>query len=324
MQNVLTSACVGLPAQGWHEESKVMLNIKEIAIIIASTGRPAELGRWINHIERQTIKPTEMIWVVSSNLDLPPDAANLPSSHVKIIQAPKSLTAQRNAGLDALHHDVEIVAFFDDDYVPSRSCLADIVASFTALPDVVGLTGRLLADGINTPGISYKNAERMIQIFESQDSSRTRQSRAFKPTKGLYGCNMAFRRESIGDCRFDERLPLYAWQEDWDFASRVSNGRKIGWTDGFVGVHQGVKNGRTSGTRFGYSQIANPIYLYRKGSMDAQKASMLMLRNLIANHVRAFRSEAWIDRRGRVTGNWLALRDFFRSSLDPKRVLEID
>jgi hypothetical protein len=134
---------------------------------------------------------------------------------------------------------------------------------------------------------------------------------------------MAFRAGDIGAERFDERLPLYGWQEDVDFAMRVARGRAIGRTDGFHGVHQGIKRGRTSGRRFGYSQIVNPAYLYRKGSMSRKKMLNLAVRNFIANHVRALRPEPWVDRRGRIVGNWLALLDLARGRVEPERVLAL-
>ncbi|AZO77314.1 hypothetical protein B5U98_17255 [Bosea sp. Tri-39] len=41
------------------------------------------------------------------------------------------------------------------------------------------------------------------------------------------------------------------------------------------GVHRAVKRGRTSGLRVGYSQIANTVYLARKGTMRRLRALRL-------------------------------------------------
>ena len=88
-------------------------------------------------------------------------------------------------------------------------------------------------------------------------------------------------------------------------------------------MHRGVSRGRSSGTRTGYSQIANPHYLFRKGTLPGRFALRLVAKNCLANHLRAFRPEPWIDRAGRVRGNWLAFRDLLRGRLDPRRILEI-
>lgn len=295
----------------------------DIVVIIASVHRPVELGRWIDHIARQTLQPLEMIWAVTSNDDLPPEyraQAALPG--LTIVHCPTGLTKQRNCGLSAISNEPRYVVFFDDDYVPTASCLADIAHSFEAMPDVVGLTGIMLADGINTSGIVYEDAVVLIENYERQKQPAT-QPPDLEPWDGLYGCNMAYRAAVIAGHRFDENLPLYAWQEDVDFAVRVAQGRKMGRTNGFAGVHQGIKGGRGSGKRLGYSQIVNPIYLLQKGSMKRRKAFIMAGRNLIANHVRSLKPEPWIDRRGRALGNWIAIRDVLRGIIDPTRVLEL-
>lgn len=294
-----------------------------LAIVVASVGRPEELGRWIGHVAAQTCKPVEMIWAVTCDADLPRGAADDPGTPLRIVRSAPGSAAQRNAALDALSGGASIVAFFDDDYIPTRTCIADILASFAAMPDVAGLTGSLLADGINGPGIPYPAASDLIARHERAIAASGRPALSFEPWDGLYGCNMALRAELLQAVRFDERLPLYAWQEDIDFAARAACGRPIGRTNGFFGIHQGIKRGRTSGRRFGYSQIANPAYLYAKGSMSRRKMLNLTCRSLLANHARALRPEPWVDRRGRLVGNWMALLDLARGRADPERILEL-
>jgi GT2 family glycosyltransferase len=136
---------------------------------------------------------------------------------------------------------------------------------------------------------------------------------------------MAFRLEAIRrhDIRFDEKLPLYGWQEDIDFSRRVAPYGQIVKARQLQGVHLGTKRGRTSGVRLGYSQIANPIYLIRKGSLSWKHAKMLMWRNLAANFARSIYPEPWIDRRGRLKGNFLALRDLVVGHLSPDRIMNL-
>jgi GT2 family glycosyltransferase len=293
-----------------------------VTVIVASVGRPDELARWTEHVANQTVKPVEMIWVVASQADLPETMPTCADTMFSVVHSPIGSAVQRNVGLDSVQGDPTIIAFFDDDYVPSRTCLADLIQTFHALPDAVGLTGTLIADGIHGPGIDYATTCELLARHEAGRNAAPAQP-SFEYWDGLYGCNMAFRAKDIGTERFDERLPLYGWQEDVDFAMRVAKGRDIGRTDGFHGVHQGIKRGRTSGRRFGYSQIVNPAYLYRKGSMSRKKMLNLAGRNFIANHVRALRPEPWVDRRGRIVGNWLGLYDLIRGRIEPERVLAL-
>ena len=139
----------------------------------------------------------------------------------------------------------------------------------------------------------------------------------------LYGCNMVLRTAAIGSDRFDEQLPLYGWQEDVDFAARIARRGPLRSTNAFTGVHRGAKGGRTSGVRFGYSQVANIIYLCGKRTMGWRFGLNLLGRNILANHVRMFWPEPWADRRGRACGNWLAFADLMRGRLHPTRILDL-
>jgi hypothetical protein len=87
------------------------------------------------------------------------------------------------------------------------------------------------------------------------------------------------------------------------------------------GVHLGAKSGRTSGKRLGYSQVMNPVYLARKGTYPWKRALRSISRHLAINLVRSVRPEAWVDRRGRLLGNGLALIDLCRGRIVPERIL---
>ncbi|MBB4087821.1 glycosyltransferase family 2 protein [Sphingomonas carotinifaciens] len=288
----------------------------KVAIVIASVGRPQELARWADHCRRQTLTPCEIVFSIASDADLP---AGFHDNTVTVLRGPKGSSHQRNSGLNALTSAPDVVAFFDDDYVPSRRCLEGIARVFEAHPELVGTTGRLLADGIHSAGIDFETASAMIARFDAEDAAP---NLVLNETLGTYGCNMAFRWSVVKDVRFDERLPLYAWQEDVDFSRRLRDHGVVARTEAFVGVHQGVKGGRTAGQKFGYSQIANPLYLIRKGTMPARDALWLMTRNMASNHAKAFRPEPWIDRKGRAEGNWRALKDLVTGRLQPERILE--
>ena len=140
---------------------------------------------------------------------------------------------------------------------------------------------------------------------------------------GTYGCNMAFRVVDIAGHRFDERLPLYGWQEDTDFSRRVARGRPILRLHGLRGVHLGVKRGRVSGVRFGYSQIVNPLYLVRKGTGTGRWAANLIGRNVLANAALSLRPEPEVDRFGRLKGNLIAAGHLLRGRCDPEFILRL-
>ena len=288
-----------------------------IAIIIASKGRPEDLALWLAHSARQSVKPALMIWSLCAAEDLPDLSAVPEAERPLVIWSAAGSCVQRNTGLDALPEGIDIVAFFDDDYVPSSRCLEGIARVFAEEAGLAGVTGRLLADGINSPGISVSRALSLVEEF---DRLPRVERIMLHHRAGLYGCNMAFRRALIGEERFDERLPFYGWQEDIDFSARIARRGPIRATNGFAGVHRGAKGGRVSGVRFGYSQVANILYLCRKRTMRWPFGLRQMGHNILANHARLLRPEPWVDRKGRVIGNWLALVDLLRGRIDPMRV----
>ncbi|MFD1343062.1 glycosyltransferase family 2 protein [Litorisediminicola beolgyonensis] len=287
-----------------------------LGLVICSAGRPEALGALLMRLRSQSAPADLLVLSVTGPADLPeglvpPDAI--------ICTGPPGLAAQRNRALDALRGQVEIVAFFDDDYLPAHDALDGIRRGFRAFPEASGLTGRLLADGIGSGGLDRAKAEALL---DRDASPRNRPRALARRLVGLYGCNMAFRMDAVGTTRFDEALPLYGWQEDVDFAARVP-GEKLA-TDAFSGVHLGLRSGReTRGLALGYSQLANPAYLWRKGSLPLGFALRLMLRSVLANHLRALRPEPWIDRVARARGNRRALVDLLRGTAAPGRILDL-
>jgi len=295
--------------------------LTRIAIIVATLGRPEEVGQLLAQIARQTVAAH----IVVLSAETPKDLPHIMAPAVKVVIGPKGSCAQRNRGIDLVHGDCDLIAFFDDDYLPCDRALEGMAALFDQHLDVVGATGRVLADGVRTGGINYDVALDIVRAFDDEASARLQPitAKVERDLSGVYGCNMVFRASAVGDTRFDENLPLYGWQEDIDFAARLLPKGRIVKTDAFAGVHRGVMRGRTSGLRLGFSQMVNPIYMVRKGTMRPKEAAALLARNFIANHVKALRPEPWVDRWGRVKGNWLGIADLLMGRADPRKILNL-
>lgn len=289
-----------------------------LVVIIVTANRKAVLGRALAHLEHQTRQPD--LLVVSA-----PDESHIDrAAHVRYplvhVFGASGCTAQRNRALatDAIR-GTDIVVFFDDDFVPASDYLARVETAFARRSDWAVLTGKVLADGAKGPGLSFQQGRDLLLQATDDDPAR----HEMVLSTGAYGCNMAFRTADIGGHRFDERLPLYGWQEDTDFSRLVARGRPIVRLHGLRGVHLGVKGGRVSGVRFGYSQIANPVYLVRKGTGTARWAANLIVRNVFANTVLSLRPEPHVDRWGRLKGNLIAFGDAVRGRLDPEFITRL-
>jgi GT2 family glycosyltransferase len=237
-----------------------------------------------------------------------------------VILGHRGSSVQRNA-IIAAARDYDILLFLDDDFFPDIGYLAEIEKLFQAEPNVVIATGNVVLDGIMGPGISIEEA---MAILGPRKYEKGRE----QPLRDIYngyGCNMAVRNVTLKESGilFDEKLPLYAWLEDVDFSRRLSPYGRIVKLDSARGVHLGVKRGRQSGELLGYSQIANPIYLARKGTFSWPRALRQIGKNVIANCVKSIHPERYVDRRGRLRGHIYALYDLSVRRLHPERVLDL-
>jgi GT2 family glycosyltransferase len=289
-----------------------------IHVVIATVGRAALVRRTVEVLAAQT-RPADAIVVAAVTPEDVVGIADAPGE-VQVLFGARGSCRQRNHALDRIESAIDgaadILVFFDDDFVPAPDYLAQVEALFAAHPDIVGITGELRADGVRQGGLTFAQAQALLASPDPAPAP-------MRLRHELYGCNMAIRASAAKGLRFDENLPLYGWQEDIDFTSRLGcNGRQVS-IGAVTGVHLGVGGGRTSGRRLGYSQVANVVYLKRKGTMRRGFGNRLMLHNLAANALRSLCPEPSIDRRGRLVGNLLALLDCLRGRVDPRRILEL-
>ena len=297
-----------------HEQNNLRLIVG-----IATAGRREVLSNTLQQIAHQQALPDRVVVCPASDEDFDLSVITKLPYPVEVVRGARGLTAQRNLILSK-STESDFIVFFDDDFYPAYDFLAKTIECFQFSPDLVAITGKVIADGTLGPGISHSEA---LKILAADVST---QSPTLTTVYNAYGCNMAFRMASIVKAKilFDENLPLYSWLEDVDFSRALSANGKIELNDSLRGVHLATKRGRTSGLRFGYSQIANPLYLVNKGTFSRWRALQQICRNVIANLVHARSPEPWVDRRGRLKGNFIAFNDALRGQLHPRRILALD
>jgi hypothetical protein len=291
----------------------------KIAVGIATAGRRDILTEALRELSRQTRCPDKVFVCPGAEKDFDDArAAELPFP-IFVVRGPHGLPAQRNAILDVAR-DFAVVVFFDDDFFASPSYLVELEQCFVTQPAVVAMTGRVIADGVTGPGLDVASARAALASFEHSPGDQP-----LTELYNAYGCNMAVRVAAVHShgLRFDENLPLYGWLEDVDFCRQLAPYGRIVRNGRMIGVHLGSKGGHTSGVRFGYSQIANPLYLWRKGTLRIDRALHQMSRNILANFGNLIRPEPWVDRRGRVLGNALGFLDLVRGRLHPRGILDL-
>jgi GT2 family glycosyltransferase len=292
-----------------------------VAVVVATKGRPHEVRCILSAIERQTLLPDSIIISACERTDVPELRFG---DRVQVIFGPPGLPSQRNRACSLVKRTADVVVFFDDDFVPSRFWIERACKSLAAQPDIVSLTGRIIEDGAAGRGMSWAHGALLVDHADCTMDGRSDGSFLMKEGETPYGCNMALRTSILHDLMFDERLVLYGWLEDRDFGVRAASLGRTVWTDTVWGVHLGVKHGRESGGRYGYSQIVNPWYLMRKGTLGAHQAGRHIARALLSNAARSLQPKSTIDRRGRLKGNLIGLYQIMMGTWAPERAKEID
>ncbi|CAN5126948.1 glycosyltransferase [soil metagenome] len=290
------------------------------AVIICTRGRPDIVTALVGRLAEQTQPPEHVFVIASSNDDIAGLDRNQANLTVRIGRT--GLTLQRNDGLALAGARFSNIVFFDDDFVPSRYWLERMAEIFAARPDIAGMTGTVLEDGTTTEGVRLDDAEALVGQRDIQPASSQALRERFAYGSNV-GCNMAYRYAATRGIVFDEHLPLYAWHEDSDFRAQVERRGLFVRAESLWGVHLGHKPGRVSGVRLGYSQIANVVYLARKGTIPRRFLLKSATKNLLANALRSLRPETFVDRRGRLRGNLTALADLLRGRIAPERILEL-
>lgn len=296
-------------------------------MVVATKGRAVECRDLLSWLAEQTLAPTRVVFVGSEAADVEGIAEHdfartgRVSTH---LAARAGSSLQRNVGVRALGTPDKpfVVVFMDDDFRPATDWLEQCARFFEENPRAVGLTGCVLADGVRGSALHDDDARAFLFGARTPQKHWASGSEP-RLIECVYGCNMAFRDVAIESCRFDETLPLYAWQEDQDFTAQAARVGEIFYVPSCRGVHLGSKRGRSSGVRLGYSQIANPIYLMQKGTMSRRKGMKFLVRALASNSLHSLWPHPLVDYPGRLVGNARAVIDLTRGRCHPTRVLDL-
>jgi GT2 family glycosyltransferase len=288
----------------------------KLGLVIATYNRPDILQKVITRVLSLARIPDELVISAVNPSDVQPIDDS--PTNIRRVYGSAGSCCQRNRGLSCLLDVADIITFIDDDFIVGDDYFANIEAIFARDRSIIGLTGHVVADGANSPGYTFEEGLTYIDSHRLVDEPPT-----IREIGGTYGCNMAFRTNAIRSVRFDERLPLYGWQEDLDFSGALRGTGRIVTTNLVWGVHLGTKRGKGSEVRLGYSQIINPAYIVRKGNMSLPYAIRLATKNVLANLVKSAFPEPYVDRRGRLRGNMIGIAHLITGRFTPEYVLDL-
>jgi glycosyltransferase involved in cell wall biosynthesis len=288
-------------------------------VIICSANRPNVLSETVaSLIQGQSVPACEII-VSLSNQDHVTENTRKHSSVRVVLSRTQGLTIQRNAAAKLVQTPYTL--FLDDDVEIAPNFIESMERLLDTVSDAIAATAFVVVDGAQgDEGLDRKSARSAAVNYV-----RRRDNYDYDE---LYGCNLFVRTRIFAEVLFDERLPLYAWLEDLDFSTNCLRfGRTIRNTETCV-AHLAAPAGRFSGLMFGYSQIVNPFYLWRKNGKPG--LSHVVIAHWCVHIARNLRRTLTkipsdrTDRKGRLRGNMIALCHLVVGKVDPSYILQLD
>lgn len=263
--------------------------MKDLAIIIATKDRPAELRRLLISLERQSINPGQIIIVESGSRhseQFPEDFRGLPILYS--FSLPPSASRQRNAGLALVHPSIKLIGFIDDDAALDDRAIEHMQIFWKNASALVAGASFNLANHPSLYASSLKTlplAERFGLYSKTRGAVlpsgfQTMIGTVDKDTEVKWICSGAvvWRRDIFKDFRFDEWFSGYSYLEDLDFSYAVGKSKKLYVVGASMFYHYPADCGRGSSFEFGLREVKNRFYFVRKHpELSVRKCGLSLL-----------------------------------------------
>jgi glycosyltransferase involved in cell wall biosynthesis len=290
---------------------EILLNT---TVVICSANRPHILAETVDSLLRGQSVPAKQIIISVFNQEHVA-AETMAEPGVRIVLSGKPGTCvQRNVAAKLVQ--TRYTLFLDDDLELASNFIESMEHLLDEAEDAIAATGFLVVDGARwDTGLARKFAVSSVLNYVREHENHDHKE----------GQNIFVRTRIFANVLFDENLPLYGWLEDLDFATNILPYGRIIMNTETCWAHLGVSGGRTTGLRFGYSQIVNPFYLWRKNGKPGLTRIIFgyWLRYLAYNCRRALikNPNDRSDRSGRFAGNMIALGHLLAGRVDPSYIL---
>jgi GT2 family glycosyltransferase len=258
--------------------------IASSSFVIATFNRPEELVQTVRSLVGQTVLPSELCIVDSSEETLARAAIEelCRESGVRldyVHPAPRGLTVQRNVGIDRTIGDP--VFFIDDDVWMEPDCHEEVLAEYDRWgpelggvraspthPARPGKVSLLLRKLFGFGGWWPEASGRMRGGFYVEGVSESAGVRKLDYFTGWF---MSFRRSVLEQERFDEKLSGYGHKEDIDYTYRVSRRWALVQTPKAKCDHLRAGTSRLTPHELQRMNLSNQFYLHRKNMPQTLK-----------------------------------------------------
>lgn len=286
-----------------------------VSVIINTIDRAQSLIKVLRALEAQEYDDFEVLVVVGPTKDETIQLLSAYQDRVRVLRCPvDTLTVSRNIGIQSAAG--EIIAFIDDDALPSRRWLSQIVERFQTSPDLGVVGGTVYLCLPHRERIQYHAgrvsslAEHVDVIFNSVWLPEHAGKRGLFWTARPMGTNMAFRRAALLEVGgFDEfikyvvdeseltwRMAWRGWKVMLDeniivyHAPASSRNRVVNTSTGrwyfetSAIVYFAIKNGRTVGEPWSriFTRSVHQVHSHLKWYLDVYKRGEWSMREFAA------------------------------------------
>lgn len=270
------------------------------SIIVPTCNRQKDLASLMDSILKQTILPAEVIVIDQSECDdtkkYIDSLTGLPLSgnidFIYIHQIKKSLVAARNKGIDLARG--QIVSFLDDDVVLFENYYEKVLHYFDNDKKIGGLSGNIIIENKSRSwkGKIWRTLQKLF-LLDNFDGKMTSSGFGY-PIHGfegenerpmqvemLSGCNMNFRKELLGNDKFDEWFTGYSYREDAEFSYRISRKTVLKMIPEARLYHNYSRSNRMDIKNQKVMEVKNYYYFYKKHAKKTTISDFLFLHSLM-------------------------------------------
>ncbi|HWR50080.1 MAG TPA: glycosyltransferase family 2 protein [Bryobacteraceae bacterium] len=274
---------------GWHFRAGSYVRLEParsgppltgVSVIVCTAGRPQSCRRLFESIARQGRVPNDLI-IVDSSAEAETEEivrsfagrpfASLAYARVKSELA--GLTKQRNFGLQLV--PTELVAFFDDDTVLEKRCIAEMEAVHESGGDGIVGVGAYIANAHIEPPFLWR-LRRALRITRhlrpgTYDRSGWSIPWSFLPptteiVEGdwLPGGAAMWKTDTVRRVGFCEAFQGYGWGEDLEFSLRARRWGRLVVAGRARLDHLTEGQGRPDQFRLGYMETRNRWHIHER------------------------------------------------------------
>jgi len=285
----------------------------KIAYVVPTKDRPDELRVLFSSLRAQTRMYDQLIVVDGSDPDIKyvcDEYSDLDITYVR--EFPPSLARQRNVGMAALHKDITIAGYLDDDLELDPIATERMVAFWEHADDTVGGAAMSINNQLSSRHMALMNfflmdGEPPGMVLPSSFQCAIPTINATCETKWLYGGATMWRREVIEEFSYDEWYAGHGYGEDFDYSYRVGKKYRMFVVNDSRTEHHHHPMSLTQMYSLGRQQTYNRIYFVRKykGDFPLIKVAWAMFGLMSLNALAVVRhpGKPTLDRlRGNVLG----------------------